>query len=198
MNARRRGLGVDRCSQPGRTRWPSSTARGRPASTLSKPILISRCPAQAVAGHTPASHAPAGSTIPIGLPLLIVVGYYLGEDAPAFEPTEEDGDDLAEPGAAPCAAPLSAPGGSVAEGNDSYPLACGASHPTRDTAGRHPRASPPSHRAGDEPHRSPRLSVARSPVPGRIDLPGPYASAIGLPSAIRPCHALVHCEIIII
>lgn len=61
--------------------------------------------------YGPLFHGPAGVCIPIGLPLLVVIGYLLRKDVPRSDSTEECDD-------ASCAALLAASGRSDANADD--------------------------------------------------------------------------------
>ena len=47
---------------------------------------------------------PAGIAIPIGLPLLVVIGYYVWKDAAGTGTEDKSGGDVTEPNDAPLAA----------------------------------------------------------------------------------------------
>ena len=74
-------------------------------------------PARPVAGsHAGRPHpCPAGIAIPIGLPLLVVIGYLLWKDAADTETGDEGDDDLAEEDDA---APRPAPAGADSSADD--------------------------------------------------------------------------------
>ena len=65
--------------------------------------------------YGPLFSGPAGVCVPIGLPLLVVIGYILWKDAADTGTTDESDDDLAEAGDA---APLPASAGADASADD--------------------------------------------------------------------------------
>jgi hypothetical protein len=68
--------------------------------------------------YGPLFHGPAGIAIPIGLPLLIVLGYLLWKDATRVDLMEEHDDSLPAPDDASGAAPLAASGSAEAIADD--------------------------------------------------------------------------------
>ncbi len=58
--------------------------------------------------YGPLFHGPAGIAIPIGLPLLVVIGYLLWKDAAGTGTVDECDDDFADEDDAPLAAPAGA------------------------------------------------------------------------------------------
>jgi peptidoglycan/LPS O-acetylase OafA/YrhL len=68
--------------------------------------------------YGPLFHGPAGIAIPIGLPLLIVIGYFFWKEVARSDTAGEINDDLSESNSAPVAAPLAASASTDADAND--------------------------------------------------------------------------------